>query len=170
MLGFIGGTATISLFGCLRRQSASVTPPNSSTQAQAATVAASTCVVRPEQTEGPYFVDEKLNRSDIRSDPADGSVKQGVPLRLIFQVTQVNGRACTPLNSAIVDIWHCDAEGIYSDVNDRRFNTVGQKFLRGYQVTNANGTSEFIVLEDNAIRGTAKTASFKMVASNCCSN
>src|SRR2546427_2648224 len=31
------------------------------------------CIVRPEQTEGPYFVDERLNRSDIRSDPSDGS-------------------------------------------------------------------------------------------------
>src|SRR5688572_22456343 len=42
----------------------------------AASVALPTCVVRPEQTEGPYFVDEQLNRSDIRSDPTDGSTKE----------------------------------------------------------------------------------------------
>src|SRR5687768_8026525 len=47
------------------------------------------CVVRPAQTEGPYFVDEKLNRSDIRSDPSDGSVKPGVPLELTFAVSQL---------------------------------------------------------------------------------
>jgi protocatechuate 3,4-dioxygenase beta subunit len=103
-------------------------------------------VVRPQQTEGPYFVDEKLNRSDIRSDPADGAVKPGVPLQLVFQVFQVGDRTCTPLRNAIVDVWHCDAAGVYSDVSDRSFNTVGQKFLRGYQVTNDNGTAEFLTI------------------------
>lgn len=146
VLGFIGGTTAVSLFGCLRSQSASVTSAQLSPQAPSPTVATPSCVVRPEQTEGPYFVDEKLNRSDIRSDPADGSVKSGVPLRLIFQVSQINNGTCTPLSNAIVDVWHCDAEGIYSDVNDRRFSTVGKKFLRGYQVTNANGTAEFVTI------------------------
>ena len=40
------------------------------------------CVVRPELTEGPYFVDEQLNRSDIRMEPSDGSVKEGIPFVL----------------------------------------------------------------------------------------
>lgn len=101
------------------------------------------CVVKPQQTEGPYFVDEKLNRSDIRSDPSDNSLKQGVQLRLAFQVSRIAGESCAPLEGAIVDIWHCDAMGVYSDVTDRSFNTVGKKFLRGYQVTDANGTVEF---------------------------
>jgi protocatechuate 3,4-dioxygenase beta subunit len=102
--------------------------------------------VRPQQTEGPYFVDEKLNRSDIRSDPSDGSVKQGVPLRLVFHVSQIDGSSCTPLTGAAVDIWHCDALGVYSDVTDPSFSTVGKKFLRGYQVTDANGTVEFVTI------------------------
>jgi len=54
-------------------------------------------VVKPEQTEGPYFVDEKLNRSDIRSNPSGGSVKQGVRLRLAFGF-QIDGSSCTPLS------------------------------------------------------------------------
>jgi len=29
------------------------------------------CVVTPEQMEGPFFTDVRLNRSDIRSDPTD---------------------------------------------------------------------------------------------------
>lgn len=104
------------------------------------------CIVRPEQTEGPYFVDEKLNRSDIRSDPSDGSSRAGVPLQLKFQVSQVSGKSCLPLKGAIVDIWHCDAQGVYSDVSDRSFNTVGQKFLRGYQVTDSNGNAQFTTI------------------------
>ncbi len=101
------------------------------------------CVVRPEQTEGPYFVDEKLKRSDIRSDPSDGSVKDGVPLKLTLRVSQIGSTGCTPLTDALVDIWHCDALGVYSDVNDPSFSTTGKKFLRGYQVTDANGTVQF---------------------------
>jgi protocatechuate 3,4-dioxygenase beta subunit len=142
VLGFLGGTAAVSLFGYWRGQSASVIPAKSIAQ----TVTTPACVVKPQQTEGPYFVDEKLNRSDIRTDPADNLVKQGVPLRLVFQVSQISNNACTPLQDAIVDVWHCDAEGVYSDVQDRSFSTVGKKFLRGYQVTNANGTAEFVTI------------------------
>jgi protocatechuate 3,4-dioxygenase beta subunit len=91
-------------------------------------------------------VDEKLNRSDIRSDPSDGAVKPGMPLRLVFHVSQMNAGSCTPLTGATVDIWHCDALGVYSDVTDRSFSTVGKKFLRGYQVTDANGTVEFVTI------------------------
>ncbi len=142
VLGFMGGTAAVWLFGGLRGESTSAIPAKSKAQ----TVATPACVVKPQQTEGPYFVDERLNRSDIRSDPTDNSVKQGVPLRLVFQISQVSNSACTPLKDAIVDVWHCDAEGVYSDVQDRSFSTVGKKFLRGYQVTNANGTAEFLTI------------------------
>src|SRR5215210_4482733 len=90
------------------------------------------CVVTPALTEGPYFVDEKLNRSDIRSDPSDQSVKPGLPLRVKMAVYRVDGTACTPLTGATVDMWHCDALGLYSDVQAN--NTAGKKYLRGYQV------------------------------------
>ncbi|MBH0194417.1 MAG: twin-arginine translocation signal domain-containing protein [Nitrospira sp.] len=72
-------------------------------------VAESTCIVRPEQMEGPYFVDERLHRSDIRSDPASGQIQQGTPLLLTFQVMRLNAGNCGPLPGAQVDIWHCDA-------------------------------------------------------------
>ena len=101
------------------------------------------CVVRPEQIEGPYFVDEALNRSDIRSDPSDGSIQAGIPLQLTFQVSQISEAGCVPLAEAIVDIWQCNAFGVYSDVTDPGFSTLGQKFLRGYQVTDSNGRVKF---------------------------
>jgi protocatechuate 3,4-dioxygenase beta subunit len=104
------------------------------------------CVVKPQQTEGPYFVDEKLNRSDIRSDPSNNLVKEGTALRLVLRVSQISGSSCMPLAGAIVDLWHCDALGVYSDVQDRSFDTREQKFLRGYQMTNKNGAVQFITI------------------------
>lgn len=120
------------------------------------------CVVRPQQTDGPYFVDEKLNRSDIRSDPATGAVKAGVPLALTFKVSRISGGTCTPLAGAQVDIWHCDALGIYSDVTDPGFNTVGQKFLRGYQMTDATGTARFTTIYPGWYRGRTVHVHFKI--------
>jgi protocatechuate 3,4-dioxygenase beta subunit len=108
--------------------------------------AALMCVATPEQTEGPYFVDEHLNRSDIRSDPVDGSVRPGLPLSLQIRVSGIDSDGCRPLVGATVDIWHCDAQGVYSDVSERRFRTLGSRFLRGYQVTDASGSVRFVTI------------------------
>lgn len=163
VLGFIGGTVAVSLVGCLRGQSASVAQTGMSTQTPLKTTTTTpSCMVKPQQTEGPYFVDEKLNRSDIRSDPSNDSVKQGVPLRLVFHVSEVKDRSCTPLTGATVDIWHCDALGIYSDVTDPSFNTVGEKFLRGYQVTDTNGTVEFVTIYPGWYQGRTVHIHFKI--------
>jgi protocatechuate 3,4-dioxygenase beta subunit len=94
-------------------------------------------------TIGPYFVDEQLNRSDIRSDSADNSVKEGLPLTLNIVVASVGDNSCTPIEGAQVDIWHCDAQGQYSGVSDQGADTTGQDFLRGYQLTDANGGVQF---------------------------
>ena len=127
-----------------------------------ATALLPSCIVRPALTEGPYFVDEKLNRSEIRSDPATGSVSSGVPLALSFAVSRVNGNSCTPLEGALVDVWHCDALGIYSDVNDPHGSTVGQKFLRGYQVTDANGKAAFTTIYPGWYSGRTVHIHFKI--------
>jgi protocatechuate 3,4-dioxygenase beta subunit len=120
------------------------------------------CVVRPEQTEGPFFVDEKLDRSDIRSDPATGDVRRGAPLDLVFNVSRLAGGACSPLVGAIVDVWHCDALGAYSDVRDPHGSTVGQKFLRGYQTTSAAGLAPFITIYPGWYQGRAVHVHFKI--------
>lgn len=124
------------------------------------------CVVRPELTEGPYFVDEMLNRSDIRQDTSDGSISQGTPFDLTFNVTQVNGNGCVPLASAQVDIWHCDAAGVYSDAVDRSFNTVGKTFLRGYQNTDSNGVAKFVTIYPGWYPGRAVHIHFKIRVNN----
>lgn len=119
------------------------------------------CIVRPEQTEGPFFFDERLNRSDIRSDPATGAAKPGVPLRVTFRVMRAADR-CTPLAGALVDLWQCDAAGAYSGVRDPAGSTVGQKFLRGYQVTDQNGVAAFTTIYPGWYRGRAVHLHFKV--------
>jgi protocatechuate 3,4-dioxygenase beta subunit len=98
----------------------------------------------PQQTEGPYFVDGMPNRSDIRSDPSDGSLQQGIPLHLVIHIYDVDNGSCIPIRGAKVDIWHANSQGIYSAVKD--FGTTGKKFLRGYQVTDNNGTVRFTTI------------------------
>ena len=107
--------------------------------------AASSCIaVAEQQTEGPYWVDEKLNRSDIRQDPGTGAIPAGLPLSLSINVHEINGAVCGPLPGAQVDVWHCDAAGLYSDVSAN--STVGRKFLRGYQTTDDNGNVQFTTI------------------------
>jgi protocatechuate 3,4-dioxygenase beta subunit len=153
VLKLLGVASAAVLAGCAPAASqptsgAATAPTTAPTQAASATTAATlpACIVRPEVTEGPYYVDEDLNRSDIRSDPTTGAVKDGALLALTFRVSEVTSNGCTPLEGAKVEIWHCDAAGVYSDVSDPGFDTTGQKFLRGYQVTDANGQATFITI------------------------
>lgn len=106
--------------------------------------AQSTFAATPSMTEGPYFVDEKLNRYDIRTDPTTGTASTGLPMYLGVTVSRIDNGVITPLTGAYVDIWHADAAGRYSDeaVN----STSGRKFLRGYQVTGAHGTAKFLTV------------------------
>jgi protocatechuate 3,4-dioxygenase beta subunit len=168
MLGLMGSTAAaITLIGCGGEQSSSGETTGGSTSSTAGTTGtgaetASTCVARPGQTEGPYFVDEMLDRSDIRED------REGVPLDLVFNVSRVdegNAAACGPLAGALVDIWHCDAAGEYSDVQDNAagdFDTRGETFLRGYQVTDENGTARFTTIFPGWYQGRAVHIHFKI--------
>jgi protocatechuate 3,4-dioxygenase beta subunit len=64
------------------------------------------CVLTSEQEEGPYYVDD----GKVRRDITEG--KPGVPLRL--RIALVHAKRCTPLSNAALDIWHCDASGVYS--------------------------------------------------------
>jgi protocatechuate 3,4-dioxygenase beta subunit len=114
------------------------------------------CIVRPELTEGPFFVDDMLNRADVRSDPDTGAVSEGAPLQLTMRVSQVSDTECVPLAGALVDIWHCDALGVYSAGD--------QKFLRGNKVTDANGTVTFTTIYPGWYRGRAVHIHFKIRA------
>lgn len=164
VLKLLGITTATLLVGCAPEASSTLEP----TSAPAQTTSASTtgdlpaCVVRPEMTEGPYYVDEDLNRSDVRSDPGTGEVKEGALLTLTFNVSQVSDGSCSSLEGAKVEIWHCDAEGVYSDVSDPGFNTEGEKFLRGYQVTDENGQATFVTIYPGWYSGRTVHIHFKV--------
>jgi protocatechuate 3,4-dioxygenase beta subunit len=162
------------LVGC-DRGAAAATTDTAAGAAGATTTAASAgsvapaitlpgCVVRPELTEGPFFVDKQLDRSDIRLEPSTGKVVEGVPLALTINVSEVGGGKCTPLAGAMVDLWQCDAHGVYSAVNDRMSGTdsSSQKFLRGYQVTDAKGMAAFTTIYPGWYRGRTVHIHFKI--------
>lgn len=121
---------------------------------------AATCLTTSAVTEGPYFVEENLNRSDIRVDPSDGSVRPGLPLTLQIRVNEVTGTSCGLLTGARVEVWHCDAGGIYSD--EQANNSRGKKFLRGYQITDDTGTVNFTTVYPGWYQGRAVHIHFKV--------
>lgn len=108
------------------------------------------CMPTPRQTQGPYRVPGVPRRSDIREGAA------GVPLKL--ELTVVDDLWCTPVSDFAVEIWHCDAGGYYSGVDNivfdpRSLEPTGESidmtqetFLRGYQVTNEQGKAEFTTI------------------------
>lgn len=89
-----------------------------------------TCVLTPEQTEGPYYVANERVRRNITAG------RPGVPLTL--RATVVNASNCKPIKGAAVDVWHADASGTYSGV----LGNTGT-FMRGIQKTNAKGLALF---------------------------
>jgi protocatechuate 3,4-dioxygenase beta subunit len=90
------------------------------------------CVLTPEQTEGPYYIaNEKLRRDITEGRP-------GTPLTL--RLTVVDARTCKPIKGATVDIWHCDAAGIYSGFGAGR---ASRTFMRGVQRTSTDGVATF---------------------------
>ena len=94
--------------------------------------ARSPACLAPEQTEGPYYIDgEKLRRDITEGRP-------GVPLLLRLRV--VDASTCKPIKGAAVDIWHCDALGVYSGFGS---GSGSRTFMRGIQKTDAAGLARF---------------------------
>lgn len=103
---------------------------------QAGLISTDVCVLQPELTEGPFYIDPDLIRSDITEGRA------GLPMTLRLQVVSAD---CAPISGARVDVWHCDAQGVYSGVENLGGgpDTRGQTFLRGTQVTDSSGVVAF---------------------------
>ena len=102
------------------------------------------CVLAPEMTEGPYYVPAEKVRSNITEG------KPGAPLDL--RLTVVDASTCRPIKSAVVDIWHADALGVYSGAVA---NNAGTNFLRGIQKTNAAGLAHFTSIYPGWYQGRA---------------
>ncbi|MET7622016.1 intradiol ring-cleavage dioxygenase [Streptomyces sp. NPDC005408] len=106
-------------------------------QTPAAAPLEAACVLTPEQTEGPYYLDLETVRKNITEG------KTGVPLTL--RTTVIDTRTCAPIPNVAVDIWHCDAVGIYSGYVAGG-STPDTTFLRGVQLTNSSGVAEFTTI------------------------
>ncbi len=143
---------------------ASGTPTGTGTPSGAATGAggglfdgANTCVLTPEATEGPYYFDAERVRGDIRED------RRGTRLDVAIRVQ--DSETCRPIPNAVVEIWHCDAAGVYSGFAERSLGdgagggggdagaTGSGRFLRGAQVTDAEGVVRFTTVYPGFYQG-----------------
>jgi len=126
-LAWLGGLGLAAVVPGCADDDPAATPATSSTATAQGTA---DCVLTPELTEGPYYLDLDLVRRDITEGRA------GVPFDLA--VTVVNADSCEPIEGAAVDVWHCDAEGLYSGVQGD-----SGTFLRGVQMTGTDGVASF---------------------------
>jgi protocatechuate 3,4-dioxygenase beta subunit len=138
LIEILGGAGAAALSGC-GGSGTSATTSGSSSGTSSGTAAS--CVLTPELTVGPYFVDEKLNRSDLTANTTDANILNATPLTLTMTIMQYASGGCSALVGAQVDVWHADAAGVYSDESVE--NTTGQTFLRGYQITDSSGVVTF---------------------------
>lgn len=111
-------------------------------------VAAEVCRLTPELTEGPFYFDPRLDRADVTEG------RPGVPVDLVLQVVDP---ACAPLAGARVDIWQCDALGVYSGTSASR----GTTFMRGIRMSDAEGVARFRTIYPGWYRGRAPHVHFK---------
>jgi protocatechuate 3,4-dioxygenase beta subunit len=95
------------------------------------------CALYPQQTEGPFYLDLDLLRTDITEG------KPGAPLDL--EITVLRSSGCAPIANALVDVWQCDVDGVYAGFPGQLggLDTTGQKFLRGTLATGADGRVVF---------------------------
>jgi len=102
-----------------------------------------TCVLIPTETTGPFPLDLTANTTYFRQDIRE--TKTGVQLNLKIKITGVNN--CLPMTNLRVNIWHCDKDGLYSGYDtSTNAGQAGLTYLRGYQMTDANGEVDFVTI------------------------
>ncbi|KAJ6002995.1 hypothetical protein N7451_005542 [Penicillium sp. IBT 35674x] len=100
-----------------------------------------TCILGPDVTQGPYYVSGEL----IRENLVEG--QEGVPLYMDIQVLDTN--TCEPLPNIYMDLWHCNATGVYSGIqasgngDSSDATNLDATFLRGIQASNSDGVVQF---------------------------
>jgi protocatechuate 3,4-dioxygenase beta subunit len=105
------------------------------------TPSSGSCTATSSETAGPFPTKDpsSLEMVDIRSD------RTGVALTVEITIQDKNN-SCAALEGAIVDIWHCDKDGYYSEYGGTNMQTIdltGVHFLRGRQITDSNGKVGF---------------------------
>jgi len=153
-LGVIGSTVgAFAVVGCGgsdsstdSSSSSSSSSGSSSSSSSSSGGSSSSCAVTPEGEIGPYFADDSasgFDRSNVLSNLDGTDTQAGVALTLSIYVVDTEND-CAALEGAQVDIWHCNAYGVYSDIAAE--STTGQTWLRGYQLTDSNGLATFTTI------------------------
>ena len=151
LFGLAGGTIA-SVAGLVTPASAQQTLRQSAEVGKMLESIPNMCRVASATIEGPYYIDQRIIRSDIREN------QPGVPLELQFRVVNASG-GCRPINGALVSIWHCNAQGEYSgylfndpnampdpsaaDATGHVPQRDSERWLRGAQVADADGRVTF---------------------------
>jgi protocatechuate 3,4-dioxygenase beta subunit len=107
---------------------------------------ASSCTKTLEGEEGPYFVDDsdsRYNRSNILTNLDGSETQTGVAFTLTINVFD-SENGCAAMQGVQVDIWHCNASGVYSA--EASESTGSESWLRGYQITDSNGAVKFVTI------------------------
>ncbi|UBU15872.1 peptidase associated/transthyretin-like domain-containing protein [Nonomuraea gerenzanensis] len=152
----ITGIGSLGFGGLFTAGAQATSEPDTYAKADALFAKARTCTLAPSTQQGPYYFETRALRSDLRED------RQGVRLRLAIKVQ--DGQTCRPLPRSVVEIWHCDAAGLYSGAEAESRDALsgkdtgkiepGEKFadmrpsdrrryLRGTQVADADGIVRF---------------------------
>ncbi len=148
------------VLGLLSAGAALLTPPAraASETAPASANADEACILTPQSESGPYYLDPKLVRAEIAED------RPGVPLRLRLRIIEAG--TCAPVPGARVDIWHCDARGIYSGYpgqsDTHKLDQSGKTYLRGTQMADAAGWAGFRTIYPGWYAGRATHIHFRV--------
>ena len=123
------------------------------------------CALIPQETQGPFPLLAILtNAAMVRRDITEG--KAGVPLELVLRLQDVN-HGCAPIAGAAVYVWHCDRDGAYSGYSSgANGNHVGETFLRGVQVSDANGELRFTTIYPGWYAGRITHIHFQVYLAN----
>jgi protocatechuate 3,4-dioxygenase beta subunit len=133
-------TVPVALSAC-EKEADAITPTTEETVTNPGS-SSDNCTVAPTETQGPFPT--KSPASYVRSDITDGRTGYKMTAKITIGNTSNN---CAALVGAIVDIWHCDAEGSYSEYGGSGMQSVNYQsvhFLRGRQTTDSNGLVTFI--------------------------
>lgn len=132
----------------------------------ASAIAADARVATPRQTEGPYYPVDWSGDAD-----ADLVQVQGEAARASGQVLHLQGRVLgldgLPLAGAAVEIWQCDALGVYRHPRDERGDRRREPGFqgRGRATTDATGAYRFRTIKPVAYPGRTPHIHVKVVAS-----
>lgn len=93
------------------------------------------CILTPEDIGGPYYVLGEHFRSNVIE------TQRGIPMYLETQFVDI--ATCKPATDLLIEIWACNATGVYSGVSEAGQGGLNSTFLRGVQKTDFDGVTKF---------------------------